>query len=133
MTHNLRQTIGYVVAMSGRDPFEAADRYWLVFDPDTAARRLTRPIADAPEDAWKHVGQAVFDVGVAEAALGDQSNVLRNVSVRWTGPLTVDNFVKVLRIGGIGRFHSRDALVSLLANTQSQPVFGASITGSNGK
>ena len=119
--------------MIGGYSFQAANCHWFVFDPDTAARGLTWPIADTPEDPWKHVGQAIFDVGVAKAALGNQSNVLGNVSVRWTGPLTVDNFVKILRIGGIGRFHSRDASVSPLANTQSQPVFGASIAGSNGK
>ena len=103
----LRQTIRNVVTMVGSDPFETANGHRPVFDAAAATRRLAGPVTDAPEDAGKYVGIAVFDVGVAEATLGDQPNVQGNIGVCRTSPLTIHDLVEVIRVGGISRLHSR--------------------------
>ena len=78
-----------------------------IFDTTAATRRLARSIAHSAEDAGKHVGFTVFNVRVAETPLGDQSNVLWYIGMGRTSPLAIDDFVKVLGVGGISRFHSK--------------------------
>ena len=72
-----------------------------------AASRFAWPIADAAEDAREDVRLPVQHVGVGETALCDQPYVARHIGVCGTGPLAVDDFVKVIRIGGISWLHSR--------------------------
>ena len=45
-------------------------------------------------------------VGVGEAALRDQADVFRNIGVGRAGPLAIHNSMVVIRMGGIGGFHS---------------------------
>ena len=66
--------------------------------PHAAAGRLARPIAGAPKDARKHVGFPIDHVGVAVPPGGDQPDVFGNRGVCRTGPLAVDNLVKVFRL-----------------------------------
>ena len=100
----------HVVAMIGGDALQAADRDRLCFDAAAAARRLARPVADAAENAGKDVRLTVDQVGVRELTLRDEPDVFGNVGVGRTGPLAIDDAVKVVRISGIGRFHRYAAL-----------------------
>ena len=71
-----------------------------------AAGRFAGPVAGAPEDAGEDVGFPVEHVGIGVAPLlAIMTNVFGDVGVRWTGPLAVDNFVEVVRVGGVGRLH----------------------------
>ena len=82
-----------------------ADCDWPVFNTPAPAGRLARPIADPAEDPWKYVRLAILDVRVAEAALGNEPDVLWYVGVGRTCPLAVDDLMKVIGIGSISRFH----------------------------
>ena len=53
-----------VVLVVGGHALQAADRDRLVLDPPAPAGRLAGTVANAAQDAWKHVGLAVDDVGV---------------------------------------------------------------------
>jgi len=77
---------------------------------------------------------AILHVRVAEAALRDHANVEGYVSVGWTGPLTINDFMKVVGVVGISRFHSIDAEeCPMWPGNRSGLIFGASIAGSVGK
>src|SRR5580704_13011594 len=103
---HLRQPCRDIVAVVGGDALQAADRDWLLFDAPATAGRLAGTVADASEDAGEDVGLAVHHVGIGEAALGDQSDVLRDIGVSRTGPLAIYNSMVVVGVRGIGRFHS---------------------------
>ena len=62
-------------------------------------------VADAAENAWKHVRGAVHHIGVAVAPLGDQADIIRNRRVGGAGPLAIDDFMKVVRVAGISWLH----------------------------
>jgi hypothetical protein len=38
--------------------------------------------------------------------LCDEADVMRNVGVRWTGPLAIHDTVEVIRVTDVGRFQS---------------------------
>jgi hypothetical protein len=101
----LRHAAGDVVLVIGGDALEAADCDGIFFDAAAAACGLARAVAGASENPRKHVGLPIDHVGVAVAAFGDQSDVFRDRRVCRTGPLAVDDFVKVVRCRDIGRFH----------------------------
>ena len=61
--------------MIGGDAFQPADGNRFLIDSPAAARRLTGTIADAAQNSREDVRIAIFDIGVAEAALGDQSYI----------------------------------------------------------
>src|SRR6185295_6207804 len=63
-------------------------------------------VAGASQNSWKHVRLPIDHVGVAVAALGDQSDILRNGRMRGTGPLAIDHFVEIVGGRDISRFHS---------------------------
>src|SRR6185437_1544289 len=77
-----------------------------------AARRFARAVAGATEHAGKHVGTPVDHVGVGVAPGGDQPDIFGNGRVSRTSPLTIDDFMEVVRRGNIGILHSlpRNAL-----------------------
>ena len=100
-----RQQVLDVAAMVGGDALQPADRDRLAVDAPAPARRLARPVARAPEDAREHVRLAVEHVGVGEPALRDQPDVFRDVGVRRTGPLAVDDPVVVVRVANVGWTH----------------------------
>src|SRR5262249_42480768 len=103
---NLRQPRGDVLAVIGGDTLEAADGDRLLLDAPATAGRFTRPGADAPQDPGGDVGVPVHHVGVGETALGDQADVFGDIGVGRAGPLAIHNSMVVVRVGGIGRFHS---------------------------
>ena len=67
------------------------------------SRRFAGAVASASKHARKNVGNPINHVGVAVSALTDHSNVLGNGGVGGASPLTIDDFVEICRIGGIGR------------------------------
>jgi hypothetical protein len=79
------------------------------FDAPTATGGLARAIADATEDAGKDVGFSVDEISVRELTQRDEPDVLRDVGVCRTGPLTIDDAMKVVGISGVGRFHRSGA------------------------
>ena len=70
-----------------------------------AAGGLARAVAGAAENAGENVRLAVEHVGVGVPALRDQPDVFGHIGVRGTSPLAIDNFMKVVRVAGIGRIH----------------------------
>ena len=109
----LRADLGHaaldVFLVVRRHPLQAANRHrlWMLavtlFDPAAPAGGLAGTVASAPEHAGKHVGHPVDHVGIAVAALPDQADVFWHGGVGRAGPLTIDDFMKVRRIGGVGR------------------------------
>ena len=81
------------------------DRFFV--QPPAPAGRLAGPVADATEDAGKHVALAVDHVRIVEAALRDQADVFGNVGMRGTAPLAIDYLVKIIRVRRVGPFHRR--------------------------
>src|SRR5205823_4136153 len=102
----VRQALRDVVLEVGGDALEAADCHRRFLDASAAARRFAWTIAGASQNSGKHVRFPIDHVGVAVAALRDQSDVFGNRGVCRTGPLAIDHFVKVVGGRDIGRFHS---------------------------
>ncbi len=100
-----RQPVFDVAAIIGCDALQTANRNRLLFDAPASARRLTRPIAHASEDAGEHIGLAIQQVRVAEPPLRHETDVLGNIGVRRTCPLAIYNAVKVFSPVGVGRIH----------------------------
>jgi len=92
--------------MIRRDTLETTNGDRFVFDPSPAACRFAGTITDAPEDSREDIGLPIHHVGIAEASLGNEANVLGYIGMGRAGPLTIDYLVKVVGIGGICRFHS---------------------------
>ena len=105
-----RQQVPDLVAVIGRHALQAANRNGFAVHSLAAACRLTRAIAGAPENAGKHVRFAVEQIGVGVSALRDQANVFGNIRVGRARPLTIHDFVEVIRIANICRFHDDDIL-----------------------
>src|ERR1700722_8601522 len=103
---DLGKTIGDVVAQIGRHALQAANGDGLAIHAATAAGRLARAIAGAAENRREHVRLPVEHVGIGIAALRDEANVFGNVSVGRTGPLTVHNFVEVVRVADVRGVHT---------------------------
>ena len=110
----MKKPRGDVVTVVCGDTFQAADGDGFVFNPAPAASRFTGPVTDPAQDAGENIGFAVQHIRIGELSLRDQPNIARNVGVRGTGPLTVDDLVKVIRIRRIGWLHSSDARMALL-------------------
>src|SRR5665811_378271 len=83
----------------------ACRRDRLALDPVAAAGGLAGTVAGAAQDPREDIGLPVDHVGVGVAALGDEPDVLGNVGVRRTGPLAVNDAVKVIGVCGVGRLH----------------------------
>ncbi len=101
----LRQAVADVILEVGGDALEPADRDRLFLDAAAPAGGLARPVAGASEDARKHIRFPIDHVGVAVAARRDQSDIFGDRRVRRTGPLTIHDFVEIVRYGNIGGFH----------------------------
>src|SRR4051812_30914995 len=101
-----RHAMSNVVLEVGGDALQAADRDRGFLDTAAAAGGLTRAVAGASQNSRKHVRLPIDHVGVAVAALGDQSDILRNGRMRGTSPLAIDHFVEVVGGRDVSRFHS---------------------------
>src|SRR5580698_6462387 len=99
----LRHPVLDVTLEIGGDALQAADRDGLSLDASAAACGLTWAIAGAPENSRKHVGVPVDHVGVAVTPRRDQPDVFRNWRMRRTGPLTIYDFMEVVRDRNVGR------------------------------
>ena len=93
--------------MIRRNALQAANRDGPVFDSTTSACRFAGAVAHSPQNAGEDIGCSICQIRFAELPLGNQADVMRHVSVRRAGPLAIDNFVIVLGVGGICRFHSK--------------------------
>src|ERR1700722_7644283 len=91
--------------MVGGNSFEATDGHGLVFNPDASTRGFTGAIADATENSGEYIRRPIDHVSVGVAALGDEPGVLRDIRMRRTSPLAIYDFVKVIGVPSIGRFH----------------------------
>ena len=100
-----RQPVPDIVTVIGSYPFQAANCNGFVFDAPAAASGLAGTIANTPQYRGKNIGFPVAHVGIRKLALCDHSDIARNVCVCRAGPLTVDNFVEIFRLGGIGWLH----------------------------
>ena len=98
------------VAVVRRHAFEATNRNGFAVHSFPAACRLTWTIARAAQDTRKDVGFAVEKVGVGVSALRNQTDVFGDVCVGRACPLAIHNFVEVVRVANIGRFHDDDIL-----------------------
>src|SRR5690242_3126951 len=68
----------------------------LLLNAPATACRLAGPVAGATQNAREDVRFPVDHVGIAIAAMRDQSDVFGNRSMGRTRPLTVDYLVKVV-------------------------------------
>ena len=101
-----RQQMLHLAAVVGGDALQAADRDRLAVHAAAAARRLAGAIAGAPENAGEHVRLAIEHVRVGEPPLRDQPDVFRDVRVRRTRPLAVDDLVVVVGVFHLGTVHN---------------------------
>jgi hypothetical protein len=101
------QKSGDIVAQIGRDPLEAAYGHRLLLDATPPASRLAGAVAYAPENSREHIRLTIHQVGLGEAALGNQSDVLRNIGVSRAGPLAINDSMVVVGIRSISWFHSK--------------------------
>ena len=86
--------------------FQAANRNRLTIEAFAPAGGLAGPIAGAPQYAGENVRFPVEHVGAGVFALRDEPDVFRNIGMRWARPLAIDNFVVVVWILNVGRFHA---------------------------
>src|SRR5262249_36782721 len=77
-----------------------------LLDPAAPASRFARTIAGAAENARKDIRLPIDHVGVVITLCCNQSYVFGDRSVGGTGPLTIDDFVKIVGIGDIRRFQN---------------------------
>ena len=97
--------------MIGGDALEAADGDRLAVHARPAAGRFARTIAGAAQDAGKNVGFAVEEIGVREPAVRNQPNVLRDIRMRRTRPLTIHNAVVVRGVPDVRRIHAVPVII----------------------
>src|SRR5436309_5525070 len=90
-----------VVAQIGGDALQSADRDRLAVNASAAACRLARPVARAAENPRKDIRLPIEQIRFGVPPLGDEPDVLRNVRVRRTRPLAVDDSMVVLRIADV--------------------------------
>ena len=93
-------------AQIGGHALQTADGHGLAIQAPAAAGRLARAVAGAAEDCREHVRLPVEHVGVGVPALRDQPDVFRNVGMRGACPLAIDDFVEIVRVLNVCRFHS---------------------------
>jgi hypothetical protein len=105
LERHLRHQVFYFFFVVGGDAFEATDGDGFLVDASAAAGRFARSIARAAEDAGEHIRIPVDHVRLGISALGDQSNVFRNRSMRRARVLTVHHAVEILRVLNVCRFH----------------------------
>ena len=105
---NRRKQVRDFATVVGRHALQPADSYRLAIHAFTPARGFTRPVARSPENRRKNVRLSVEHVRIGIAALGNEANVFRNVGVGGACPLTVHNFVEVIRIPNVCCFHGFD-------------------------
>ena len=110
-----RQPGADVFLVVGGDALQPADRDRLrldllgisaLLDATATAGGLAGTVAGAAENAGKDVGFPVDEVGVAEAARRDQSDVFGNGGMGRTRPLTVDDFVEIVGVRDIRRLQT---------------------------
>ena len=100
------QQAGNVVAVIGGDALQAADGDGLLLvEARAPAGRFARPVAHSAEDAREDIGFPVHHIGVGEPPLGDQSDVFGDRRVGGTGPLTINDTMKVVGLRRVGSFH----------------------------
>ena len=92
------------------DALQSADRDRLTFaltciDPLAAAGGFTGAIASSPKNPRENVRLAIDHVRFGVLPLRDQTDVFRNVGVRRTSPLAVDDFMKIRGVAYVARFH----------------------------
>src|SRR4029079_12864226 len=102
-----------IVLIVRGNALQSADRHRLFLDAAAAAGRLAGPIAGAAEDPWKHIRYPVDHICVGITPSRDETDIFRNRRMCRTGPLTIDNFVEVIRGRDIRRLQS---LISLTAH-----------------
>jgi hypothetical protein len=101
----LREAIRDVRFIVGCNSLQSTygDRFF--FDSSAPAGRLAGTVAGTPENPWEHIRMPVDHIRVGIAFLRYQTYVFGDRSVSGTGPLAVDYFMEVIRIGDISRFH----------------------------
>ena len=91
-------------AQIGGDALQPADRDGSRFETASSARGLAGTVARSAEDRRENVRFPVDHVGLGVLALSDEADVLRDVGMRGTGPLAIDNAVEILRVANVAGF-----------------------------
>src|SRR5690606_15562225 len=94
-----------VVAQGGGNALQAADRNRLAIDARATAGRLAGAITRPPENTGEDVGSAIQEIGLRVPSLGNQPDVLWNVGVGRTAPLTIDYTMVILWVRDVGWLH----------------------------
>ena len=106
---NLREEGADIVAEIGRDPLQPTDRHRLAVQAHAPAHRLAGAVAGPAQDSREDVRLPVEQVGLGVLPVGDEPDVLGDVGVRGTPPLTIDDAVVVVGVAGVGRFHGMES------------------------
>src|SRR5215813_3631948 len=106
----------------GGNALQSADGDRLFLDAAAPAGGLAGPIADPAEDARKDVALPVQHVGRRIALVRDEANVFRHRRVGRTGPLTIDDLMEVVRIGGVGWGHLAHVCLRDFARQHCRPA-----------
>ena len=101
---------GDVLLVIGGDALEPADGDRLFLKPSAAAGGLARTVAGASQNPREHIRLPIDHIGGVVIPRGDLADIFGDRGVRRTRPLTVDDFVKVVRIGDVGRLHAGSSL-----------------------
>ena len=102
-----RQQRRDVLFVVGGDALEPADGDRLLLEPSSTACRLAWAVAGAPEDPRKHIRLPIDHVGVVIVPGRNLPDIFRDRSMGGAGPLTINDFVKVLGIRHVSRLHDR--------------------------
>ena len=108
------------VAVVRRDAFQAANRNGFAVNSLRGGMPAHKAITRTAQDAGKDVRFAVEEIGVGVSALRDQANVFGDIRVGRAGPLAIHNFVEVVRVANICRFHDDRSFYTRLS------IFGKS-------
>ena len=91
----------------GGHALQAANGNRLVsFQPPAPAGRFAGAVAGSAQNAGEDVGLPVQHIAFGIFPLGNQADVFRDVGVGRACPLAIDNFMEVVGIFGVGRFHA---------------------------
>jgi hypothetical protein len=104
---NFRKSIPDVGFVVCGNSLESTDGHGLFFNAASTAGWLARAVTGSTQNPWENIGLPIDHISIRIALLSDKSDVFGNWSVSGAGPLTINYFMKVIRVGYIGRLHCK--------------------------
>jgi len=89
-----------------RHALEPTNSYRLGIDALAPAGRFTGAVASTAQNPGEDIRLPVEHIGTGVFTLRDEPDIFRNICMRRARPLAVDNFMVVVWILNVGRFHA---------------------------